>query len=193
MKPYPAQGAIQTAILAAAEIAKEIGDLGQIAAIALYTTDFTYRSAARDKEKWAPETKETADHSLPYVVARTMLDGKITLDSFSHDAIHDPKALALMAKMTANADPVLTAMMPKKIPIRMSATLKDGRVIARQVDAVPGLGGMPMQRGDFERKFSDNVGKIWSPAQQGRVLDFLWNIDRQDKLDHLYELLLVES
>jgi 2-methylcitrate dehydratase len=193
VKPYPAQGAIQTAILAAAEIAKEIGDLGQIAAIALYTTDFTYRSAARDKEKWAPETKETADHSLPYVVARSMLDGKITLDSFSHDAIHDPKALALMAKMTANADPVLTAMMPKKIPIRMSATLKDGRVIARQVDAVPGLGGMPMQRGDFERKFSDNVGKIWSPAQQGRVLDFLWNIDRQDKLDHLYELLLVES
>ena len=193
VKPYPAQGAIQTAILAAAEIAKEIGDLGQIAAIALYTTDFTYRSAARDKEKWAPETRETADHSLPYVVARTMLDGKITLDSFSHDAIHDPKALALIAKMTANADPVLTAMMPKKIPIRMSATLKDGRVIARQVDAVPGLGGMPMQRGDFERKFSDNVGKIWSPAQQGRVLDFLWNIDRQDKLDHLYELLLVES
>jgi len=178
--------------LAAAEIAKEIGDLGQIAAVTLYTTDFTYRSAARDKEKWAPETKETADHSLPYVVARTMLEGKITLDSFSHDAIHDPKALALMAKMTANADPVLTAMMPKKIPIRISATLKDGRAISRQVDAVPGLGGMPMQRGDFERKFSDNVGKIWSPAQQGRVLDFLWNIDRQDKLDHLFELALVE-
>lgn len=192
VKPYPAQGAIQTAILAAAEIAKEIGDLGQIAAVTLYTTDFTYRSAARDKEKWAPETKETADHSLPYVVARTMLEGKITLDSFSHDAIHDPKALALMAKMTANADPVLTAMMPKKIPIRISATLKDGRAISRQVDAVPGLGGMPMQRGDFERKFSDNVGKIWSEAQQGRVLDFLWNIDRQDKLDHLFELLLVE-
>jgi hypothetical protein len=49
-----------------------------------------------------------------------------------------------------------------------------------------------MQRGDFERKFFDNVGKIWSEAQQGRVLDFLWNIDRQDKLDHLFELLLVE-
>jgi 2-methylcitrate dehydratase len=121
-----------------------------------------------------------------------MLEGKITLDSFSHDAIHDPKALALMAKMTANADPVLTAMMPKKIPIRISATLKDGRAISRQVEAVPGLGGMSMQRGDIERKFSDNVGKIWSEAQQSRVLDFLWNIDRQDKLDHLFELALVE-
>ena len=83
-------------------------------------------------------------------------------------------------------------MMPKKIPIRISATLKDGRAISRQVDAVPGLGGMPMQRGDFERKFSDNVGRIWSETRRGRVLDFLWNIDRQDKLDHLFELLLVE-
>jgi 2-methylcitrate dehydratase len=193
VKPYPAQGAIQTAILAAADIAKEVGDLEQIAAIALYSTDFTYRSAARDKEKWAPETKETADHSLPYVVARAMLDGKITLDSFSQNAIHDPKARALMAKMTVAADPALTAMMPRKIPIRISVTLKDGRAISRQVDAVPGLGGMPMQRGDIERKFFDNVGKIWSETQQGRVLDFLWNIDRQDKLDHLFELLLVEA
>jgi 2-methylcitrate dehydratase len=193
VKPYPAQGAIQTAIRAAAEIAKEVGDLEQIAAIVLNTTDFTYRSAARDKEKWAPETKETADHSLPYVVARTMLDGKITLDSFSHDAIHDPKALVLMAKMTANPDPAMTAMMPQKIPIRISATLKDSRVISRQVEAVPGLGGMPMQRGDFERKFSENVGKTWSEAQQGRVLDFLWSIERQDKLDHLFDLLLVPA
>ena len=120
VKPYPAQGAIQTAILAAAQIAKEIGDVGQIAAIALDTTDFTYRSAARDKEKWAPETKETADHSLPYVVARTMLNAKITLDSFSHDAIRDPKARALMAKMTAKPNSALTAMMPAKIPVRMS-------------------------------------------------------------------------
>jgi 2-methylcitrate dehydratase len=191
VKPYPAQGAIQTAIAAATEIAKEIGDLAQIAAIVIDTTDFTFRSAARDKEKWAPQTKETADHSLPYVVARAMLDGTITFDSFSREAIHDPKALALMAKMTVNPDAALTAMMPRKLPNRVSATLKDGRVIARQVDAVPGMGGMPMQRGDFERKFSSNVGKAWSPAEQGRVLDFLWSIERQDKLDPLFELLLV--
>jgi 2-methylcitrate dehydratase len=191
VKPYPAQGAIQTAILAAAEIAKEIGDVGQIEAIALDTTDFTYQSAARDKEKWAPETKETADHSLPYVVARTLLDGKITLDSFSHDAIRDRKALSLMAKMTAKPDPALTAMMPKKIPIRMSVTLKDGRVIAQQVDGVPGLGGVPMQRSDFERKFSDNAGKMLPKTENDRVLDFLWSIDRQAKLDPLFKLLLV--
>lgn len=193
VKPYPVQGAIQSAATAAAALAKEIGDLGQITAIVLDTTDFTFRSAARDKEKWAPETKETADHSLPYVVARAMLDGKIIFDSFSHDAIHDPKALALIAKMTVNVDPALTAMMPRKLPNRISATLKDGRKVTQQVDAAPGMGGAPMQRDDFERKFSDNVAKVWSKSQQARVLDFVWSIDRQDKLDHLFELLLVEG
>lgn len=194
VKPYPAQGAIQTAILAAAQIAATIGDVGRVAAIALETTDFTFRSAARDAEKWAPETKETADHSLPYVVARTMLDGKITLESFSHDAIRDPKARALMAKMTAKPDSAQTAMMPAKIAIRMSATLDDGRVISRQVDAVPfGLFGMPMQRHDFERKFSDNVGGVWPKERTDRVLDFLWSIDRHPKLDPLFELLRISG
>jgi 2-methylcitrate dehydratase len=191
VKPYPAQGATLTAIPAAVEIAREIGDLGQIDAIAIDTTDFTYRSAAQDQEKWAPETKETADHSLPYVAARAMLDGTITIDSFSPDAIHDPKALGLIAKMKVAADPALTAMMPRKLANRITATLKDGRVIVRQVDAIPGMGGMPMQRGDFERKFANNVGKVWSAAEQSRVLEFLWSIDRQDKLDPLFELLLV--
>ena len=93
--------------------------------------------------------------------------------------------------MTVNVDPALTAMMPRKLPNRVSATLKDGRKVTKQVDAAPGMGGVPMQREDFERKFSDNVAKVWSKDQQARVLDFVWNIDRQDKLDRLFELLLV--
>ena len=193
VKPYPVQGAIQSAVAAAAALAKEIGDSGQITTIVLDTTDFGFRSAARDNEKWAPETKETADHSLPYVVARTLLDGKIIFDSFSNDAMHDPKALALIAKMTVNVDPALTAMMPRKLPNRVSVTLKDRRKITKQVDAAPGMGGVPMQRDDFERKFSDNVAKVWTKSQQARVLDFVWNIERQDKLDRLFELLLVEG
>jgi len=122
-----------------------------------------------------------------------MLDGKITLNSFSHDAIRDPKARALMAKMTTKPDPTLTAMMPQKIPIRMSVTLTNGRVMSRQVDAVPGLFGLRMQRTDFERKFSDNVGGALPQVERDRVLEFLWSIDRQPKLDPLFKLLLVSG
>ena len=193
VKPYPAQGGTITAIPAAVEIAKQAGDLGQISSIVLETPDFTYRSAGRDREKWAPATKETADHSLPFVVARSMLDGTISFDSFSPDAIHDPKALALMAKMTVKPDPALTALAPKQMANRITATLADGRVLTKQVDSVPGLGGMSMQRGDFERKFADNTKKVWSAAQRQTVLDTIWSIDQQDKLDHLMQTLVVPA
>ncbi len=193
VKPYPAQGGTLTAIPAAVEVAKEVGDLGDIASIVLDTTDFTYRSAGRDREKWAPETKETADHSLPFVAARAMLDGTISFDSFSPQALHDPKALALMAKMTVHPDPALTAMSPKLLPNRITATLTDGRTVTRQVNAVPGQGETKMQRSDFERKFADNVGKVWGAAEQRRILDAIWEIDQQSKLDRLFELLVVPA
>jgi 2-methylcitrate dehydratase len=50
--------------------------------------------------KWDPRNRETADHSLPYLFARGMLDGDIYLDSFSQVKLQDAKARALMAKMT---------------------------------------------------------------------------------------------
>ena len=193
VKPYPAQGGTLTAIPAAVEIAKQVGDLGRIATVVLDTTDFTYRSAGRDREKWAPATKETADHSLPFVVARAMMDGGISFDSFSTEAIHDPKALALMAKMTVNPAPDLTAMMPRKLPNRLTVTLTDGSKITKQVETIPGLAGMPMARADFEKKFAANVNKAWSDAEQRRVLDTIWNLDRLDKLDHLFEVLVVPA
>ena len=45
----------------------------------------------------------------------------------------------------------------------------------------------------FERKFSDNVGGVLPKVQSDRVLDFLWSIDRQPKLNPLFKLLLVSG
>ncbi len=193
VKPYPAQGGTISAIPAAVELAKQVGDLDQIASIKLDTPDFTWRSAGRDREKWAPETKETADHSLPFVTARAMLDGSVGFDSFSPSALQDPKARALMAKMTVNPAPDLTALTPKMMANRITATLKDGRVVTQQVNTVPGMGGTKMQPSDFERKFAANVGKVWSEPDQRRVLDAIWSLDKADRLDDMLKLMVVPA
>jgi len=191
VKLYPAQGGALTAIPAAAKVAADVGDLSRIKAIEVATINFTYLSAGKDPEKWAPETKETADHSLPYIVARAMLDGDITNDSYAPAAIRDPAVRSLMAKITVRPDDALTALTPKALPNRVTATLTDGRTVSHQVDALPGFIGMPMQRSDFEQKFKRNVAKVWSDARQRQVLDYLWNLERQDKLDGLFALLVI--
>ena len=57
-----------------------------------------------DPSKWDLHNHETADHSMPYVIARGLLDGEIYLDSFSDAKINDPAARALMGLMTARAN-----------------------------------------------------------------------------------------
>src|ERR1017187_1634706 len=47
---------------------------------------------------WAPETHDTADHSLPYVVCTALLDGTVDQTSFSETHIRDPHLALLMAK-----------------------------------------------------------------------------------------------
>ena len=50
--------------------------------------------------KWDPRNRETADHSLPYLLARGLMDGDIYLESFTQEKILDPQVRVLMAKMT---------------------------------------------------------------------------------------------
>jgi len=64
----------QTAIVAGIAVGKEIGNLDRVAAIEIATTRRGYEQAGRDREKWTPENRDTADHSLPYLAARAMYD-----------------------------------------------------------------------------------------------------------------------
>jgi 2-methylcitrate dehydratase len=83
MKAYPVVVYGQTTVIASIEIAKEAGEIDQIAAVEIETTRQGYQSAGRDAEKWTPENRETADHSLPYIAARAMFDGDISNDSYT--------------------------------------------------------------------------------------------------------------
>src|SRR5208282_4005573 len=65
LKSYPAHITAQTTVSAGVALAKEIGNLDRIAALEIGTTRRGYQMAGSDPEKWAPDTKETADHSLP--------------------------------------------------------------------------------------------------------------------------------
>ena len=59
-----------------------------------------------DAPKWDPRNRETADHSIPYVVARSLIDGDIYMDSFTKQKYMDPAARRLMAATVVrpNAD-----------------------------------------------------------------------------------------
>lgn len=193
IKSYPAQAQTQTAIPAAAKLAQAIGDLSRIRAIEVKSTHLGWLMAGSTPERWAPATSETADHSLPYIVARSMLDGTITKASYAPDALRDPKAAVLLKLITVREDPAMTAMVPAKSPNSVTATLDDGRVVAERVDDLPGSVSRPMQRADAEAKFDRNTRAMLKPGQMQRIADAVWSLDHADSAAALLESLVIAA
>jgi 2-methylcitrate dehydratase len=185
LKSYPAHITAQTTVAAAVALAKDIGDLDQVAALEIGTTSRGYQIAGSDPEKWTPDTKETADHSLPYIAARAMFDGGLDNDSYAPAKLHDPRILAFMRKITVKEDPAFATLTINVPPTRLTATLADGRRMTRLVDTMPGFPGEPMSRADVERKFRSNIGKRWPHQQTDSVLQALWALERTTDLSAL--------
>jgi 2-methylcitrate dehydratase len=193
MKAFPAQVYTQTAIIAATALAKEAGGTDRIAAIEIATTRRGYQMAGSEEEKWAPDTRDTADHSLPYIVARAMFDGDITNASYTAEKLQDPRILAFMRKIKVSEDPALTALKSNAPPTRITVSLGDGKRISRQVGDVPGFGGRPMERPDAERKFRGNVAKRWPEQRISAALEAMWALDRADDVGQLLAKFVTQS
>ncbi|CAB3809720.1 MmgE/PrpD family protein [Paraburkholderia fynbosensis] len=182
MKPYPAQVTTLTAIAAAQELRGQVGAVDQVSAITIVTSKNGLTSAGTGSEKWAPRTKETADHSLPYVVARTFLDGQINNGSYTKDKLSDPKVLALMQKIKVQEDPAFTAMAPGALPTRIIVTLADGHELQAERRDVPGFGSRAMNRRDVENKWKANVAGVMNERDISRLLEVIWNLDTEKDL-----------
>ncbi len=194
MKPYPAVVYAQTAIVAGIALAKEVGVLDRIAAIEIGTTRRGYQQTGSDPEKWTPDTRDTADHSLPYITARAMFDGEIDNDSYEPEKLRDPRILAFMRKIKVSEDPALTARAgPSTVPTRITAILADGQRVVREVDDVPGFVGRPMSRAEVERKFHSNVGNRWPSERTANALRELWALERTDDLPFLIGRLSLQT
>jgi 2-methylcitrate dehydratase len=193
VKFYPALGMAQTAVPAALDVAKQIGDLKRIVGVEIHTTEVGYTTSGKDPQKWTPKNSETADHSLPYIVSKAMFDGDIDHDSYNDASLRDPVLLAFMQKVRVTVDPELTAMYPKYYPTRVTATLDDGRIFSKQVIDTPGFPTSPMTRAGFELKFRKNVKSCLSEEQTNQALDLIWNLEKQPDFSALFAAITIRD
>ena len=108
-----------------------MGDLDRIVAVEIATTRRGLQQAGTDREKWTPDNRATADHSLPYIAARAMFDGNLTNDSYAPEKLREPRILAFMRKITVVEDSAFATPPGNAPSTRITATLDDGRRIAR--------------------------------------------------------------
>jgi 2-methylcitrate dehydratase len=188
IKFFPAEYHSQSAIWAALEIRRELGlkgrravvaaeELESIESVLVETHEAGFTILGKDREKWAPDTRETADHSLPYIVAASLLEGEVSLSTFTRRRLHDPRVRALMSKVEVREDAALTRLYPERIANRVTVRLKGGRELTRMIDKPRGHLTNPMTKEEVEAKFRRLAGRFLSERQVERVIDLVWTID----------------
>ena len=102
-------------------------------------------------------TKEQADHSLPYMLAVALLDGKVMPEQFTPDRIMKSDVQSLMKRVSARPNQDYTAVYPRKMAAKITLRLKDGTTFEHEVQDYPGLASHPFTWEDAVEKFDQLV------------------------------------
>ncbi|MFV0253535.1 MAG: MmgE/PrpD family protein [Beutenbergiaceae bacterium] len=168
----------------------ELADPANIERIVIHTSHHTHYvigSGANDPQKYDPDaTRETLDHSIPYIVAVALQDGAWHHEhSYAPERPHRPDTVALWRKITTAEDPEWTRRYHSTDPAqkafggRMEITTADGQVINEEIamaDAHP-LGARPFARAQYIEKFRTLAESALEAAEIERFLDLVQRLD----------------
>jgi 2-methylcitrate dehydratase len=187
VKRWPVEYHAQSAVDAALAVRADLGDVQTIASVRIATFGAAHEIIARDPEKWDPRTRETADHSLPYVVCAALQDGDVTRRTFDLERVRRPDTLALLGRTRVEADDALTAAYPSAVPNRVAVTTREGATPEREVAYPRGHARNPMTDDEVVEKYRANVGGRWDADRAAAVEDAVWRLGEDDRLDRLLE------
>jgi 2-methylcitrate dehydratase len=190
IKFWPAEYHSQSAIDAAFQLRKQLnGDCSQIASVIIDTFEASYNIIGKYPEAWAPKTRETADHSLPYCTAVAMLDGEVGLKQFDDARFTSPDVLSLLSKVKVQLDDRLTPRYPKGIPNRITVTLQNGTQLVSEVEFPRGHAENPMTDAEVEAKFRDMVEPKYGSAKADAILAKCWKLEALTDVGELIRMM----
>ena len=222
--PLPAPGEPKRAILdtytkehsaeyqaqAIIDLARRLGtdntalrDPANIESIVLHTSHHTHNvigSGANDPQKYDPTaSRETLDHSIPYILAVALQDGTWHhVDSYTPERAGRADTVELWNKITTAEDPEWTRRYhsidsaEKAFGGRVEITLTDGTKIVDEIavaDAHP-LGARPFARENYIRKFRVLAQAVLDAAEIDRFLELVQRLPELTA-DEVQELSIV--
>jgi 2-methylcitrate dehydratase len=166
-------------------------DPSDIAAIHIRSYHAATSSAATEPEKWAPKTRETADHSIPYLVAYALQHGPITPHCFTAECLQDPAIHALIGAMHIDEDAAFTERFCDEYNCHMEVTTTSGQHLSAAVTHPKGHWCNPLSDAELEGKFRALVTEVMPAAQCDAALQQLWSLDQAATLQPLLDCLIV--
>ncbi|MFB3816771.1 MAG: MmgE/PrpD family protein [Candidatus Methylomirabilales bacterium] len=193
-KAYPCDYEAQCCVTPAAALHQVLRDrLDDVERIVIETYEHGVQCSADSRDKWNPTTRETADHSLPYVAAVALCRGTVWVDDFTPERIRDPKVHAIMQKIEVRAIDEFNRAWPEAYPFRVTVTMKSGQTHVEEIFYAKGHPKNPMTDQEIEAKFRRLAEPVMGQAAADRGLGALWQMEKMRSMQDLLSLFVLDA
>jgi 2-methylcitrate dehydratase len=136
-------------------------------------------------QKWDPQNKETADHSLPYMVAVALTDGDCTRDSYALERVRDPDLRPLLGKISVVVDDQISSTWVDRPAHDIEIVLRDGSTVHVRSDYPRGHPRNPITDDELFTKFRSQGSVLLDDSETEELLSLLLDLEALDDLGRL--------
>jgi 2-methylcitrate dehydratase len=196
IKPRAACASAISSILAAEKAFADINDPQAITRVVVETYESARVFIGDDAIHWNPTTRESADHSIPYAVAATLVDGTAGTEQFMPARLFDPVIRQVLAKVEVCSRDDFSAayrQYPPEHHTRVTVTLSDGRAVIGEAGGAKGDMSSPPTAESVATKFRDLCTAPLGRARTESALDLLTQIATLETLAAIPQAFVVTT
>jgi len=192
-KRWPVGSRAQSAIQATLEARAKIASPLMVDKLKVFTQEGVYEHLVRSrKDPWHPFSRETADHSLPYVVTATLLDGKVRPESFDLPRVNDPALRRFLEdRVTVEVEPALDNATPGEFLSRVEFLLKSGAVVKGEARPAPGHPKQPFTEEEMVAKLEENAGALLGKSGTANLVGAVQSLSEAKRVTDLVSCLAI--
>jgi 2-methylcitrate dehydratase len=193
IKYWPAEYHSQSAIEAALHIRNQIQDLSQVKTMVIESHDASVDIIGSEPEKWRPQSRETADHSLPYITAVALIDGEITDKQFDPKRFTQTEIVSFLQNVEVKRNDELSAIYAEAVANIVHVKLADGRTLTKRVDYPLGNAKNRLPDDGVEGKFLQLAAPKIGKDAADKVIEHCWKFDDASNASDLMKSLVMPS
>jgi 2-methylcitrate dehydratase len=186
LKAFPSGYFSQSAIEAVLNLRSQIPNLDDVKEILLQTFPAGYEVMGSGEANWQPETRESADHSLPFVMAVALMEGNLEIRHYDEKYYVRSDVRALMRKIKVRIGEEPVAAWPD-LPLNIvDIEMNSGKLLSTKVAYHLGHFKRWMTDEEQERKFRPLAEPL---LQKKQIDDLLACLRRLDEVEDISELI----
>ena len=190
IKPFPCEALTHAPISAVLDLVFA-HDLQpeQIETIEIYTLKRAAEILA-DEKKYIIDSRETADHSLPYCIAAAVVRRHLTPNEFSPESLKNAQILETVPKVKAVLEPSFESRFPAEQPCKVVIKLTNGELLEKERNYPKGDPRDQLSTEELQQKFSILAEGILDNAQKEAVHKAVYDVENIAEIGDLMKLLV---